>query len=65
MPGISAISTLAMAGPLEPLGPLGGTALEPCSGWTSSAAGNRPWPVLPGVWEISLQEETEINSEVS
>lgn len=46
--GISGISNLAMAGHDGP-GTPGGAALEPCSGWTSSAAGRRPSPVPPNV----------------
>ena len=70
--GISGISNLAMAGHDGP-GTPGGAALEPCSGWTSSAAGRRPSPVPPNVsaeikgelWKLSIwnfaQKIAELN----
>ena len=64
--GISAISNLAMAGHDGPKTP-GGAALEPCSGWTSSAAWRRPSPVPPNVraamkgelWKFRKELRTE------
>lgn len=64
--GMSGISNLEMAGHGGP-GTPGGAALEPCSGWTSSAAGRRPSPVPPNVsaamkdelWKLSKELRTE------